>query len=256
MSQSSLFWPSSCLHTQYSAPTAGCFLGRRDVSHLWWQPLKGFHHQVAGLAHGLYSWWAMDYWLCVGQWTLARYPSSIIFRCHSPCAWLPVDQAPFYACLLLKYGCMVTLWMQCHLSPSWLATRARPRMTFWILLVLGVTRPGFLPLLCHFVESGIPALHCRCFLGNLCRCAAASAQLDGLVQQLGRLVICTVWCCYVVVFVVACFISTRKLLPLRRKQAGTLWFMCPTCTFSCNLGTGLCRSFVGLYERRYICFVV
>ena len=53
------------------------------MSHLSWQSLKGLHHQVAGLVHGLYSWWALDYWLCFGLRTLARYLSSTISRCHS-----------------------------------------------------------------------------------------------------------------------------------------------------------------------------
>ena len=41
---------------------------------------------------------------------------------------------------------------------------------------------------------------------------------------------------------------------VRRKLARR--FMCPTCTFSCNWGMGLCRGFVGLYKRHYICFMV
>ena len=58
------------------------------------------------------------------RWVVARYLSSTILRCHSPRAYLPVDQAPFYACLLLKYGFVLTLWMQRPWSPSGLATRA------------------------------------------------------------------------------------------------------------------------------------
>ena len=99
----------------------------------------------------------MDY-ILGGLWTIGYalgdgHPSSTILRCHSPRAYLPVAEAPFYAYLLLKYGFVVTLWMQRLSSPSQLTTRTRPRMFFLMLLVPGVSQPTLFRLFCHCVPS-------------------------------------------------------------------------------------------------------